>query len=168
MDNWNFPADAWFIEVGGRHTPGYASAQAHATTAWELGERDRVVWTVRGAARTAGALPIQERFGLGGFLSLSGLHQDELRGDYLLSARLLWYRRLFTLPAGLGDGFYFGVSHERGNAWGARDEVELGDLRGGSAAFIGADLVFGALYLGVGRADNGDTGGYLFLQRSFR
>ena len=49
-----------------------------------------------------------------------------------------------------------------------RDAVSLGDLRWGSAAFIGADLVFGALYLGAGRADNGDLGGYLFLQRSFQ
>ena len=97
-----------------------------------------------------------------------GLRQDELRGDYVMHSRLMWYRRLFMLPSGLGEGFYFGLSHERGNVWASRDAVGLDDLRWGSAAFIGADLVFGALYLGVGRADNGDTGGYLFLQRSFR
>lgn len=168
LDDWNFPADAWYLEVEGRQTSGYAYAHAHTTTAWQPSDAHRVLLSVRASSRTAGALPVQERFGLGGFLSLSGLRQDELRGDYLFSTRLIWYRRLFSLPAGLGDGFYFGLSHERGNVWATRSEVSLDDLRWGSAAFLGADLVFGALYLGLGRADNGDTGGYLFLQRSFQ
>lgn len=168
LDDWNFPADAWFLEVEGRRTSGYAYAHAHTTTAWQPSDANRVLLSVRASARTAGTLPVQERFGFGGFLSLSGLRQDELRGDYLFSTRLIWYRRLFSLPAGLGDGFYFGLSHERGNVWATRSAVSLDDLRWGSAAFLGADLVFGALYLGLGRADNGDTGGYLFLQRSFQ
>lgn len=168
LDDWNFPADAWFLEINGRRTEEYAYAHFHTTTAWQTTEANRVLLSVRGSSRTAGTLPVQERFGLGGFLSLSGLRQDELRGDYLFSTRLIWYRRLFSLPAGVGDGFYFGLSHERGNAWATRSDVSLDDLRWGSAAFLGADLVFGALYLGLGRADNGDVGGYLFLQRSFR
>ena len=168
LDNWNFPADAWFLEIGGRDTADYAYAQFHTTTAWQPSDANRVLLSVRVSSKTAGALPVHERFGLGGFLSVSGLRQFELRGDYLFSTRLLWYRRLFSLPPGLGDGFYFGLSHERGNVWATRGEVSLDDLRWGSAAFLGADLVFGALYLGLGRADNGDTSGYLFLQRSFQ
>jgi NTE family protein len=46
--------------------------------------------------------------------------------------------------------------------------VDLGDLRWGASAFIGADMFIGALYLGFGYADDGSTAGYLFLQRSFR
>ncbi len=168
LDDWNFPADAWFLEIKGRDTADYAYAHFHTTTAWQPSDANRLLLSVRASSRTAGVLPVQERFGLGGFLSLSGMRQNELRGDYLFSTRLLWYRRLFSLPAGLGDGFYFGLSHERGNAWATRSEVSLDDLRWGSAAFLGADLVFGALYLGLGRADNGDVGGYLFLQRSFQ
>lgn len=175
LDDWSFPADAWYAELAGRHgRDAFGGERAFGriafsmVTALELNARNRLLWSIRGGARVAGVLPLHEQFTLGGFLSLSGLRQQELRGDYMFMTRLLWYRRLFSLPPALGDGFYVGLSYERGNAWADRSDARLGDLRWGSAAFIGADLLFGALYLGLGRADNGDMSGYLFLQRSFQ
>ncbi|MCA1798921.1 MAG: patatin-like phospholipase family protein [Xanthomonadaceae bacterium] len=175
LDDWSFPADAWYAELDGRHgrdmlggTREYGRVGFTVAFAWELSDRDRLLWSVRGGARVNGVLPLYEQFTLGGFLSLSGLRQQELRGDYMFMTRVVMYRRLFSLPAGLGEGFYAGLSHERGNTWIDRSDVGPGDLRWGSAVFIGADLVFGALYLGAGRADNGDMSGYLFLQRSFQ
>ncbi len=175
LDSWTFPADAWYVELNGRHARNdfggvrkYGRVDAIAVWAWALNDRDRLLWSTRVGGRVNGTLPIYEQFGIGGFLSISGLRRDELRGDYVFGTRVVLYRRLFRLPTALGDGFYAGLSHERGNVWNSRDAAGLDDLRWGSSAFIGADLVFGALYLGVGHADNGDTAGYLFLQRSFQ
>lgn len=175
LDSWTFPADAWYVEINGRHARDelggarvYGRIGALALWAWALNDRDRLLWSARVGARVNGVLPVYEQFGLGGFLSISGLRRDELRGDYVFGTRVVLYRRLFELPNALGDGFYIGLSHERGNVWNARSAAGLDDLRWGSSAFIGADLVFGALYLGIGHADNGDNAGYLFLQRSFQ
>lgn len=175
LDSWTFPADAWYVELSGRHADtslagdrDFSRVTGTALRAWPVTDNDRIVVGVFGGGRIGGDLPLYEEYPLGGFLSLSGLRRDALRGSYVLASRLIWYRSVFRLPAGFGDRLYVGLSHERGNVWDDRDAVSLGDLRWGSSAFVGADLFIGALYLGFGYADDGTTAGYLFLQRSFR
>ncbi len=175
LDSWTFPADAWYFELRGKHASDrfggvreFGRVSTLALWAWAPTDDDRIVYSFRGGTRTSGSLPLYEQFQLGGFLALSGLRQGELRGDHVFMTRLIYYRRLAKFPPALGDGFYVGLSHERGNVWNDRAAMGLDDLRWGSGAFLGADLSIGALYLGIGHADNGDNAGYLYLQRSFQ
>lgn len=174
LDSWSFPSDGWLLEFSGLHANSSISGDLDfskitfgAMKAWTVTAQDRVIFGVTGGMRTNGALPLYEEFPLGGFLSVSGLRRDSLRGAYSLVARVIWYRSVMRLPAALGDQLYVGMSHERGNVWDSADDMSLGDLRWGASAFVGADLYIGALYLGFGYADSGRTAGYLFLQRSF-
>lgn len=174
LDDLSFPSSGWMFTLDGRHAGDffggrtrYSRASMMAVGAWQLSPVDRFVASATIGARTGGTLPLYEQFQFGGFMSLSGLRMGELRGDYLIATRLVWYRAVGRLPAALGDRIYVGVSHERGNVWMLRDNADLGDLRWGASAFIGLDMVFGAMYIGAGYADDRSAAGYLFLQRGF-
>jgi NTE family protein len=104
------------------------------------------------------------RYTLGGFQNLSGYLPDQLSGDYLLFTRATWYMRLSKAPT-LTRGFFVGASLEAGNAWLARSDVRLGDLRTGMSLFLGADTGIGPLYLGLTHAPRGGTGLSLFIGR---
>ncbi len=174
LDSWSFPSDGWLLEFAGMHANSslggdldFSKITFGSMKAWTLNDYDRLILGVTGGARTSGALPFYEEFPLGGFLSVSGLRRNSLRGAYALVARIIWYRSVLRLPGALGDQLYVGMSHERGNVWSNAGDISLSGLRWGASAFVGADLYIGALYLGFGYADSGRTAGYLFLQRSF-
>ncbi len=138
--------------------------------------RWREAFCFRGAALQAGLdlgtangtdVPLDDQFTLGGFLSLSGLRNGQLRGPYLGLAKLVFYQRLGTLPAGVGQGLYGGVSFEGGNCWGTREEMALSELRFAGSLYLGAELGLGPAYLAWGRADNGQDSFHFTLGRSF-
>jgi len=112
------------------------------------------------ASTRASDAPYQRLFSLGGFMRLSGLEQNELRGQHaaLLSAML--HRRIGRstfMP------LYAGLTGEYGNVFQERGEIELdGGIWAGSA-FLALDTFIGPLYIAYGRAE-GDRGNfYLFL-----
>ena len=108
-------------------------------------------------------LPAYEQFSLGGFLSLAGLRQGQLRGDRVFDAHLIYAHRIATLPTGLGKGFYVGMGFDAGNVWQPTEHAELGDLRYGASAFVGADTLAGPLYLGIGVSRGGNRTLFLYL-----
>jgi NTE family protein len=58
-----------------------------------------------------------------------------------------------------------GGSLEAGNAWYARNQVSLSDLRWGSSLFVGADTGIGPMYLGLTHAPRGGTGVVFLIGR---
>jgi hypothetical protein len=68
---------------------------------------------------------------------------------------------LFELPV------YLGFSGEAGNVWAARSDVRFGTARKDESAFLGLDTLLGPVYLGAGYDQQGHTGYYLFLGRTF-
>ena len=112
-------------------------------------------------------IPPYAEFALGGFLSLSGIPPESLRGQTSALARLVFYREVARLPPGLGRGVYAGGSMEAGNAWPLGGTPALNDLRPAGSVFVGVDSVFGPFFLGYGRAETGDGSFYLFLGRPF-
>jgi NTE family protein len=105
----------------------------------------------------------QGLYSLGGFQNLSGYRPGQVEGNHLLFGRATYYYRL--TPPALTRGFFAGLSAEAGNAWAERGQIDLGDLRTGFSAFLGADTGLGPLYVGVVWAPRGETGVYLFLGR---
>lgn len=145
----------------------YERLHATASLAHSLGANTLVLGGEYGTAFGT-ALPLYDQFELGGFASLSGFRHEQLRGDEVLALRALYYRRVYTLPAYLGDAVYLGGSIEAGNVWPAGDgRVTLNELQAGGALFVGVDSILGPAFLGFGVSESGDEAFYLFIGKSF-
>ncbi len=112
-------------------------------------------------------LPFYEEFTLGGFLSLSGLREQQLRGDQVFSAHLIYLEHVANLPSVLGNGLYIGGSLEGGNVWNSDQNISLHGLQYGSSLFVGADTALGPIYLGTGFSQSGNQTFYLFIGLPF-
>ena len=104
------------------------------------------------------------RYDLGGFHRLSGYHDGELLGNYVLFSRLNWYLRMAE-SAQLTRALFLGATLEAGNAYRTRDDLRDGTLRIGTSLYAGADTALGPLYLALTHAPRGRTGIVLFLGR---
>lgn len=113
------------------------------------------------------ALPLYQQFTLGGFASLAGLREDQLRGDEMAVVRAIYYARVYDLPAVAGNGIYLGGSMEAGAMWQAPERFSVTDLEPGVSLFAGADTIVGPAYLAIGINRDGDSAIYFSIGRSF-
>jgi len=111
---------------------------------------------------------IVDLFALGGIGRLSGLGADELRGEEVLLARLLAFRRLWHMDvAGLTLQFLAGLSLEAGNTYNRHESISFDSLVMSGAAFVGANTPVGPAYLAYGYADGGRDRWYLVIGDRF-
>jgi NTE family protein len=104
---------------------------------------------------------VQNFFPLGGFLRLSGLGSDAISGPTAALARAVYFRQLGATRAQREDfTWYAGASLEAGNVFADLSDLELGELRLASSAFLG-------LYAGVGLTEGGSTSLFVVLGRVF-
>ena len=136
-------ASAMAVKTFGRHTFNFFTA-------------------ARGASQQQGAA--LGRYELGGFHKLSGYHDGQLLGNYVLFSRLIWYMRLAEAST-ISRAFFIGASAEAGNAYATREELRATSLRTGMSLFFGADTGLGPLYMGLTHAPRGQTGVVLFIGR---
>jgi NTE family protein len=170
LDFANFPQRGY--RVNGEAVIGRRSGAAEARFSRYEAEFTRVTtwrqhtlnahgrWQYSGEGSGAGL----GRYSLGGFQQLSGYKPGQLRGNYLAFGRLTYYKRLNDPPV-LTRGLFIGGSLEAGNAWNARGDAKLSDLRGGMSLFLGADTGLGPMHLAVTYARRGATGFYLVVGR---
>ncbi|HEX5052513.1 MAG TPA: patatin-like phospholipase family protein [Planctomycetota bacterium] len=129
---------------------------SHAFTFGPVTLLPRIEWD----STIAGTRPIYVEPSLGGFLRLSGLPQDSLRGQHAalgsLQARGLIVEG--AIPV------YGGASFEVGNVWQRRQD-EWRDLVFSGSVFFALDTPLGPLYTGAGFAEAGEVTGFLFLGR---
>ncbi len=118
---------------------------------------------VSGGTALGSDMPAYESFTLGGPLRLSGYRINEFSGRDYAFGRLMYYRRIFSLPDILGSGLYLGGSAEVGRISNRFDNSpSQGTLWSGSA-FLGADTFLGPAYLGLGYGGAGNWSLYLLL-----
>ena len=170
FDNMNFPQEGYF---------GVASYFGARESLGSDSEYEQFVGFL-GAAATRGRHTLlsltnlysalgsdaPESAELGGLFRLSGLPPGSVRGRYGGSASLLYLFRWMDLPTGLGGGLYTGFSAEAGNLWSDEEDASWSDLRPAGSVFVGADTLFGPLYLARGISED-DRTVYFFLGRSF-
>ena len=111
------------------------------------------------------SLPVYDQFALGGFLQLSGLQSEQLRGQYVGFGRLLAYKNVGQFAGAFSGDLYMGGSLEAGNIWDTTDDIGFDDVRISASAFLGIDTLLGPLYLGYGIAEGNEHSLYLFLGR---
>ena len=104
--------------------------------------------------------PVESLFRAGGFLHLSGYRPNQLSGQQVGVASLVYYRRV--LDARILPG-YVGASVEFGNAWQNSSDVSFSSGLFNGSVFFGADTPIGPLYLGVGFAEGGTGTAFLHL-----
>jgi NTE family protein len=96
-------------------------------------------------------------FKLGGLGRLSGLGDNELLGEKMALARLLYYRRLTGFQAaGFSVRIYAGASLEAGNVYAREASITTSNLRTAWSLFVGGDTPLGPLFLGYGRSEDRD------------
>ena len=105
-------------------------------------------------------------FRLGGFLNLSGLDPDQLRGRHMLLGRAIFYRRLSAESPLINMPLYVGGSAELGNVWQTLDEMAHLRLRPAASLFIGVDTPLGPFTIASGLS-RGSGALYLNLGRFF-
>lgn len=172
LDYANFPSHGYRAQgevvfgrrsFDGAHSSSFTSFEGTATAVKSWGPH-----TLNVGARLAKTSQIPlgaiDEYSLGGFQQLSGYRVGQVAGNYLVFGRLTYYQRL-PWSVGVARALFVGGSLEAGNAWTARRDISLGDLRAGSSLFVGADTGIGPLYLSIVSAPRGYTGLYLFLGR---
>jgi len=96
-------------------------------------------------------------FKLGGLGRLSGLGDNELLGEKLALARLLYYYRLTNFrAAGFRVQLYAGASLEAGNVYAREESITGSSLLTAWSLFVGADTPLGPVFLGYGRSEDRD------------
>ncbi len=123
--------------------------------------------SLEGGSAFDSEIPFYDQFTLGGFLSLSGYREGELRGNYYGLARIIYFYRFGKLPFTWGDSLYLGGSIEAGNVWNSSSEMELSDLLWNSSLLVGADTPLGPLYLSYGFTEKTRGVFYVYLGRKF-
>jgi NTE family protein len=111
---------------------------------------------------------LENAFPLGGFLRLSGLGRDRISGAHVGLARAVTWVEIGE--RGLDRRFVdwnLGGSVEAGQAWSARDDIELADLRLSGSLFVAAETLFGSVFFGVGLTEPGDFAAFLVLGNLF-
>jgi NTE family protein len=168
LDFANFPTRGYRIVADLRIGEGsgegrFRSVDASALVVKTFGAHTLSLYgTARGAsAQQRDAIG---RYELGGFHQLSGYHDGQLLGDYVLFGRAGWYMKLPYAPV-VARAYFVGATAEVGNAWATRDDFRDGSVRTGMSLYLGADTGFGPLYLALTHAARGHSGVVLFLGR---
>jgi NTE family protein len=123
----------------------------------------------RGGGNLGDHTPFYNSFTIGGFPTLAGYKNDELRGQYYTSSNLLYYYKVIDMPNIWAGGIYIGGGLEAGNTWNNSKDIEFDDIFIGGKAFLGIDTFIGPVYAGYGITEQGtDTGEFfLYVGRQF-
>ncbi len=113
------------------------------------------------AGWSSGDLPLYDEFTLGGFASMSGYEDRELRGQYLGQGRLGYYYQILK-------SWYLGGWAEAGNAWQLGEPIKFSNLRYSGTLILAKDTIIGPLYVAYARADGGRNKFYFILGRAVR
>jgi NTE family protein len=107
-------------------------------------------------------------FPLGGLWRLSGLGWNELVGERMALASVVFYQEIVKVGLGVvRTSVYVGGSIEAGNVFRETDPFSLGALDAGGSIFLGADTLIGPAYLACGFAENGRRRYYVSIGQTF-
>jgi len=110
-------------------------------------------------------LPRYDQFQWGGFLQQSGYATGQLLGENLQYGRAMYYHRI--LPGSLLEGAYGGFSLEAGRIGNPLVPGNSEDWLKSASIFVATDSLLGPVYLGYGRAQDGNSSFYFYLGRPF-
>ncbi len=110
-------------------------------------------------------LPRYDQFQWGGFLSGSGYATGQLAGESLQFGRVMYYHRI--LRSSIFEGAYAGISLEASRIGNPLVPGNTEDWLRSASVFMAADSPIGPMYLGYGRAQDGNSSFYFYVGRPF-
>lgn len=97
-------------------------------------------------ALSDGDLPLAEKFTLGGFQTLGGFYDEELRGDKLLLLNLGLRYKFYK-------SWYFTLRYDSGNTWPNLESIKLKNLRNSILSILSVSTPIGPIEFAYGRAE---------------
>ena len=169
LDSLDFPRSGYLVTADAKWArPMLGGVENYDRLSFEvqqaMGYHDSsVLLAARIQTATAGALPLDEVFSLGGLHNLSGYARDQVLADRIEFLRAVFRERLAGFSP-LLPAVYGGFSLEAADVSRRVDLSTPGRLYGASL-FVSADSALGPLYLGTGFAARGFVSLYLYLGR---
>jgi NTE family protein len=172
LDSVQFPRNGWGALVDvydsradlGADT-NYTKWRTSATGAFSFGENTVRLSATAGGKIGTNALPAYDQFSWGGFLRQSGYATGQLVGATLQYGQLMYYRRIAR--GGLLDGAYGGMSLELGRVSNPLVPTNDDGWLKSIGLYVGTDSFIGPMYLGYGRAADGNQSFYFYLGNPF-
>ena len=169
LDDTSFPRSGWggslnvFSSQSGLGAAAeYTKWDVNGTAVYSVGEHTFTFGLKAGGNLGSEPLPRYDQFLWGGFLTQSGYLTGQLVGDSLTFGRLVYYNRLkYTTLYDL----YAGFSLEAGKYGTPVVPGNPSGLLTSASVFLGADTPIGPMYLGYGRAADGNSSFYFYLGR---
>jgi len=143
----------------------YTKWDADAAGAYSFGEHTINVAVKFGGKMGSDPLPRFDLFQWGGFLQQSGYATGQLAGGTLKYGRVMYYHRI--LRGTLLEGAYGGASIEFGKVGNPLVPGNPDGLLKSASLFVAVDSPIGPMYLGYGRANDGNSSMYFYLGRPF-
>lgn len=172
MDSANFPRSGWRSQINlfdSQQALGaeeeYTKWSGELTSAISFGSYTFNLALFAADKLGDEPLPNYENFQWGGFLRQSGYAPGQLLGEDLQFGRVMYYHRI--MQGTLLEGAYGGISMEVGRMGEPLVRSNSDDWILSNSLFIGTDSPIGPLYLGYGRADDGNSSLYFYLGRPF-
>ena len=97
-------------------------------------------------ALSDGDLPLAEKFTLGGFGTLGGFYDQELKGDKLLLLNLGLRYKFYK-------SWYFTLRYDSGNTWPNLESIKLKNLRNSILSILSVSTPIGPIEFAYGRAE---------------
>ncbi|HLD68243.1 MAG TPA: BamA/TamA family outer membrane protein, partial [Pseudomonas sp.] len=172
LDSANFPRSGWRAQVRLHDSQDalgadeeYRRWDASGTLVKSFGNHSFNMTVKMGDKLGNDPLPRYEYFQWGGFLQQSVYATGQLLGESLQYGRVMYYHRI--LRSSVLEGAYSGFSLEAGRIGDPLVPGNSEEWLKSASVFVGSDSPLGPLYLGYGRAQDGNSSFYLYLGRPF-
>ena len=172
LDSVQFPRSGWRggAKLFGSDTQlgadqSYTKWDADGSAAYSLGNHTFNLAVKTGGRIGSEPLPRYDQFQWGGFLQQSGYATGQLLGENLTFGRLMYYHRI--LRGSLLEGAYGGLSLEVGRVGNPLVPGGPEGMLKSACLFVAADSPIGPVYLGYGRAEDGNGSFYFYLGRPY-
>jgi NTE family protein len=172
LDSANFPRSGWRSQLtvfNANSSLGaddeYSKWTVDGTAVKSFGNHSFNFSVNAGGTLGNDPLPRYDQFQWGGFLQQSGYATGQLLGERLQYGRMMYYHRI--LQGSLFEGAYSGFSLEAGRIGNPLVPGNSEEWLKSASIFIASDSPLGPIYLGYGRAQDGNSSFYFYLGRPF-
>lgn len=172
LDSVHFPRYGWrgsakvydsLSQLGAGQT--YTKWEADGNVVYSFGAHTLNLAMKFGGKVGSDPLPRYDQFQWGGFMQQSGYATGQLLGERLSYGRVMYYNRI--LKGSIFEGAYGGISLEVGKVGNPLVPGNSDGLLKSASLFAAADSPIGPVYVGYGRAKDGNSSFYFYLGRPF-
>jgi len=172
LDSVHFPRSGWRASMNAFNANSalgaddeYTKWDADANAVFSFGNNTFNFAVKSGDKLGDDPLPRYDQFQWGGFLTGSGYATGQLAGESLQFGRVMYYHRI--LRSSIFEGAYSGFSLEASRIGDPLVPGNSEEWLRSASVFLAADSPIGPMYLGYGRAEDGNSSFYFYLGRPF-